>query len=239
MSEGGWEGRVRSVVAAITDGSTASPGQLCGLSDDVIRLIESDQPARPAEAYRLFLQLIGSGAGFFLQGSDVYYPKMLGLKEAACDLLSENESPFVFENSDRVFLMHQGYCFDFLRGSGPDPEVWSYSEGSSADTIATRTTQLCRLDGTRRRAAYAASVCLAEVFAQDVVVNSRDTRHARVRFGHGRDLMAGDAWFTTRDSLSSPPTAMPVLGAGARHRRIPGVATGASPRSRPGPRLGS
>jgi hypothetical protein len=30
VSEAGWEGRVRSVVAAITDGSTASPGQLCG-----------------------------------------------------------------------------------------------------------------------------------------------------------------------------------------------------------------
>jgi hypothetical protein len=139
VSEGGWEGRVRSVVAAITDGSTASPGQLCGLSEDVIRLIESDQPARLAGAYRLFLQLIGGGAGFFLRGSDVYYPKMLDLKEAACDLLSENESPFVLEDSDRVFLMHQGYCFDFLRGSGPDPEVWSYSEGSSAGTVPERT----------------------------------------------------------------------------------------------------
>jgi hypothetical protein len=64
---------------------------------------------------------------------------MLGLKQEACDLLSENESPFVFENSDRVFLMHQGYCFDFLRGSGPDPEVWSYSEGSSVGAIPERT----------------------------------------------------------------------------------------------------
>jgi hypothetical protein len=138
VSESGWEDRVRSVVAAITDGSTASPGQLCGLSEDVIRLIESDQPARLAEAYRLFLQLIGSGAGFFLRGSAVYYPAMLGLKKAACDLLSENGSPFVFEDSDRVFLMHQGYCFDFLRGSSPDPEVWSYSEGSSAGNVPER-----------------------------------------------------------------------------------------------------
>ena len=139
VSEGGWESRVRSVVAAITDGSTASPGQLCGLSEDVIRLIESDQPARLAAAYRLFLQLIGSAAGFFLAGSAVYYPAMLGLKEAARDLLSENASPFAFEDSDRVFLMHQGYCFDFMRGSGPDPEVWSYSEGSSAGNVPERT----------------------------------------------------------------------------------------------------
>jgi hypothetical protein len=139
VSEEGWEGRVRSVVAAIADGSTASPGQLCGLSEEVIRLIEADQPARLAEAYRLFLQLIGSDAGFFLQGSDVYYPKMLGLKKAACDLLSDNGSPFAFEDSDRVFLMHQGYSFDFLRGSGPDPEVWSYSEGRGAGAVPERT----------------------------------------------------------------------------------------------------
>jgi hypothetical protein len=51
VSEDGWEGRVRGVVAAITDGSTASPGQLCGLSEDVIGLIESDQPARLAGAF--------------------------------------------------------------------------------------------------------------------------------------------------------------------------------------------
>ncbi|MGW2838181.1 hypothetical protein ACWCWD_10345 [Streptomyces sp. NPDC001493] len=24
--------------------------------------------------------------------------------------------------------MHQGYQFDFLRGEGPDPEVWTYRE---------------------------------------------------------------------------------------------------------------
>jgi hypothetical protein len=35
--------------------------------------------------------------------------------------------------------MHQGYSFDFLRGSGPDPEVWSYSEGGSANNVAERT----------------------------------------------------------------------------------------------------
>jgi hypothetical protein len=29
-----------------------------------------------------------------------------------------------------VFLMHQGYHFLFMRGDGPDPQVWSYSEGA-------------------------------------------------------------------------------------------------------------
>jgi hypothetical protein len=29
--------------------------------------------------------------------------------------------------------MHQCYQFDFMRGSGADPEVWSYSEGHNGD----------------------------------------------------------------------------------------------------------
>lgn len=131
VSDEGWEERVRGVVAAITDGITARSEELRGLSEDVIREVELDQPAGLPEAYRLFLVLIGGGAGRFFQGSDVYYPRILGLWESARELLAENESPFVLEGSDRVILMHQGYYFDFLRGSGPDPEVWSYEEGSS------------------------------------------------------------------------------------------------------------
>lgn len=139
MSDAGWEDRVRRIVTALADGSTASPGQLLGLSEDVINQIELDQPARLPEAYRLFLQLIGGGAGYFLRDSDVYHPKMLGLREAACELLAENDSSFVFTRSDRVFLMHQGYSFDFLRGSDPDPEVWSYSEVSSIGNAPAQT----------------------------------------------------------------------------------------------------
>ncbi|WP_328891960.1 hypothetical protein [Streptomyces sp. NBC_00316] len=37
------------------------------------------------------------------------------------------------EPTDRVFFVHQGYQFEFMRGTGPDPEVWSYSEGEHAD----------------------------------------------------------------------------------------------------------
>ena len=136
MSDKGWEERVRAAVAITTDGITATPDELRGLPEDVIREIELDQPAGLPEAYRLFLALIGGGAGRFFQGSDIYYPGILGLWESARELLAENESPFVLEDSDRVILMHQGYHFDFLRGPGPDPEVWWYGEGSSRGNVA-------------------------------------------------------------------------------------------------------
>ncbi|WP_225448415.1 SMI1/KNR4 family protein [Streptacidiphilus sp. P02-A3a] len=102
--------------------------QVRGLSDDEIHRIECDQSAPLGAAYRCFLKLIGGGAGHFMQGSDVFYPEIIGLGEAARDLLAENAVPFDLAESDRVILMHQGYQFDFLRGTGPDPEVWSYYE---------------------------------------------------------------------------------------------------------------
>ncbi|MER6443113.1 SMI1/KNR4 family protein [Streptomyces sp. NPDC001185] len=125
--------RVRAVVGAITDGTTARPDQLQGLPAEVVLAVERDQQAPMADAYREFLSLIGGGAGRFMQGEDVYHPRVLGLGSAARELLEENESPFLFEPTDRVFSMHQGYQFDFMRGTGPDPEVWSYSGGEHAD----------------------------------------------------------------------------------------------------------
>jgi hypothetical protein len=97
--------RVRALVAAIADGVTATAEQ--------------------------FLESVGRGAGHFLQGSDVFYPSVLGSGNAARELLAENGVRFGWTAEDRVILMHQGYQFDFLRGVGPDPEVWSYCEGST------------------------------------------------------------------------------------------------------------
>jgi hypothetical protein len=132
-AEGGLspEERVRAAVAVITDGTTAVPDEVRGLPDQVIREVEGDQPAPLGDAYRCFLAMAGGGAGRFLQGSDVFHPQIMGLWAAARELLEENDSVFVLEETDRVILMHQGYQFDFLRGPGPDPEVWSYCEVNS------------------------------------------------------------------------------------------------------------
>jgi len=125
--------RVQAVVDAITDGTTAVPDQLHGLPAERILEVERDQQAPMADAYREFLSLIGSGVGRFMRGEHVYHPDVLGLGTAARELLEENHSSFRFEPADRVFFMHQGYQFEFMRGAGPDPEVWSYSEGMHAD----------------------------------------------------------------------------------------------------------
>lgn len=106
--------RVGALVAAIADGVTAAVEQLHGLTQREIDEIEHG----------------GGGAGHFLQGSDVFHPLVLGLGQAARELLEDNRVPFTWTPEDRVIPMHQGYQFDVLRGRGPDPEVWSYSEGA-------------------------------------------------------------------------------------------------------------
>ncbi|NGN63761.1 SMI1/KNR4 family protein [Streptomyces sp. A7024] len=121
--------RIAAVASAIVDGITAIPGQVRGLSEETIREIERDQPAPLCEAYRCFLSLLGGGAGRLFQGTDVFYPDVMGLREGALELLEENGFPFELQETDRVFYMHQGYLFWFLRGTGPDPEVWGYGEG--------------------------------------------------------------------------------------------------------------
>lgn len=125
------EDRVRAVLTVIADGTTAAVGQIHGLPEASIQEVEADQAAPVGEAYRCFLALAGGGAGRFMQGSDVFHPEVLGLWADARELLEENGSQFALEPSDRVIYMHQGYQFDFLRGSGPDPEVWSYCEAAS------------------------------------------------------------------------------------------------------------
>ncbi|MFD6080571.1 SMI1/KNR4 family protein [Streptomyces hydrogenans] len=125
------EALVRTLVASVADGTTATADGLRGLSADELDEIERDQPAPLGAAYACFLRLVGGGAGHFFQGSDVFYPHVIGLREAADELLRENQEPFHLRSSDRVIFMHQGYQFEFLRGEGPNPEVWTYSEGDA------------------------------------------------------------------------------------------------------------
>jgi hypothetical protein len=129
--------RIQELVAMIADGVTATEEQLRGLTPSELHEVEFGQSAPLAATYRRFLELVGRGAGHFLAGSGVFYPVVLGLGEAARELLAENEVPFTLAHTDRVILMHQGYQFDFLRGSDPDPEVWSYCEGTLEKPIMT------------------------------------------------------------------------------------------------------
>jgi hypothetical protein len=151
--------RVRTCLDAVCDGTTATHDDVRGLGDDVIRVIDGDQPGPLSGAYRCFLQTAGGGAGRFLQGSDVFHPQVIGLRAAAQELL--HGTGFELRADDRVILMHQGTQFDFLRGPGEDPEVWSYCEGSVLRRSHGRFTEWLRdnADEQTRAWAHLASWC--------------------------------------------------------------------------------
>jgi hypothetical protein len=127
------EDRIERLVASIIDGVNCTADQIVGLTEDEIREVELSQPSRLAPPYRRFLELAGAGAGDFLRGSDLFYPVLLELGPWARGTLKENGVKLTLSNTDRVFYMHQGYQFDFLRGDGDDPEVWSYCEGKTPE----------------------------------------------------------------------------------------------------------
>jgi hypothetical protein len=101
-----------------------------------------------------------------MRGSDVFYPRVIGLGESARELLAENDVPFVLTESDRVILMHQGYMFDFLRGPGPDPEVWSYCEGEAPALSFARFTDWLQAQVTQQTKAWARLVPMYEAEKQ-------------------------------------------------------------------------
>jgi hypothetical protein len=121
------EERVRVCLGLIADGTTACVDDIRGLGPGAIQQIDDDQPGPLPDAYRHFLAYAGNGAGRFLQGSEVFHPEVIGLRRAAQELLAEDD---FLTDADRVILMHQGHQFDFLRGDGPDPAVWTYSDGN-------------------------------------------------------------------------------------------------------------
>lgn len=121
-------GRVSCIIEHFSKSPSVLDSPIRGLSEDQLAEVQRDQPAGIGPAYRRFLEIAGSSAGGLFLGSDVFYPRVLGLWVDAQDLLQENSSEFSLTHDDRVVLMHQGYEFNFLRGAGLDPEVWEYSE---------------------------------------------------------------------------------------------------------------
>jgi hypothetical protein len=117
------QAQVRKIVGLIVESGLALPNELLGCSDKEISEIEAAVfPPLPL-AYKWFLKTMGKGAGEFLVGEDVFYPKMLGLKSAAMELMQSLGRKWNLPDKAIVFLGHQGYQFLFFERDTDDPEV--------------------------------------------------------------------------------------------------------------------
>lgn len=80
------------------------------------------------EIYRRFCEKARRSVPPRFVGSDLFNDRF-DLKEAAIELLKENNVENFLSDEDFVFMMHQGYIFYYFKADGnPNPDVWGYTE---------------------------------------------------------------------------------------------------------------
>ncbi|MGG4142194.1 SMI1/KNR4 family protein [Paenibacillus algorifonticola] len=80
------------------------------------------------KTYIEFMKKMGKGVQF-LRGESCLLHDIFDLKEAAIELLEENNFEKKLSNDEFVFWMHQGYMFCFFNlTEGDNPSIYFYSE---------------------------------------------------------------------------------------------------------------
>ncbi|WP_459749859.1 SMI1/KNR4 family protein [Pseudomonas sp. 3A(2025)] len=109
---------------------------LVGCSDVDIALIEQYFGCKAPLAYREFLTVAGRSAGKIFCGVDIFYPRLLGLKFEAEELLDELGLSGLLPADAKVLCMHQGYGINYFLPISDDPPAFQFFEGQSSTTKA-------------------------------------------------------------------------------------------------------
>lgn len=109
----------------------AEPHEIVGCTEAEIETLMTDQGITfLPELYRQFLLILGKQSGLLFQGTDAQYKYLMGMKEAAVELLQENGNPFDLPSDAFVFRMHQGYEFLYFLTADKheNPPIYRYLE---------------------------------------------------------------------------------------------------------------
>ena len=103
--------------------------------EEIVQLEQRMHVSFP-QAYKEFLLWMGHKGGALFIGSACFFADLPSLRQAAENLLQEDQAPLSLPQDALVFFMHQGYSFDFLRTSeGEDPPVYFYLEDNGQTTF--------------------------------------------------------------------------------------------------------
>ena len=124
---------VTNIRMILLESGLAEPNDVQGCTQAEIAEIEARTSMSLPSVYHKFLLQVGRRAGLFYEGSDMFYPRVLELREAACELLQEAHNNFVLPIDAFVFFMHQGYQFMYFRvvAGDDDPPIYNYIEGDT------------------------------------------------------------------------------------------------------------
>lgn len=115
------------------------PEELHGCNELEIRELEAHFQFRLPLAYREFMKLAGKGAGSFFKGTDIFFPRVLGLQSEAMGLLAELGKSTILGTCAKVFCMHQGYEINYFLSEEEDPPIFQFFEGQESPTKAWNT----------------------------------------------------------------------------------------------------
>ncbi|HQU93948.1 MAG TPA: SMI1/KNR4 family protein [Pyrinomonadaceae bacterium] len=120
----------------VLDSGLSTYWSMSGCSQSEIQRLESTIDLKLPVEYEAFLRKMGHGAGRFMQGTDMFYPRLLDNRSAAEEALEREGFPFYLLPSMFVFSSHQGYIFHLFDCDThlEDPPVLGFQEGEPALT---------------------------------------------------------------------------------------------------------
>lgn len=130
MNRAAADAKIKALAARLIERGVASEDMLLGCTPGEIDEVEGAVGLPLPLVYRAWLARMGRMAGWFYQGTDMFYPQLLGLTNAAQRLVGEDQASLALPPDAIAFSMHQGYQFLFFRAlEGDDPAVYYYMEG--------------------------------------------------------------------------------------------------------------
>jgi hypothetical protein len=125
---------VDTLLARMHDAGSLTRTCLEPCSSEEVQIVRHHFSGWLPPAYESFLRHCGRGAGRLFAGSEIFYPELLELQDAAAELLAQAGDRPVLPPTAKVFFMHQGYEFCFFTPTASDPPVFQYVEGQPSFT---------------------------------------------------------------------------------------------------------
>lgn len=123
---------VRKIFDTLVIQKSISRASLVGCNSAEIGIVQKHFGCDLPGEYYDFLSIAGRSAGKIFQGTDIFYPRVLELKDEARELLMELDVPHLLPADAKIFCMHQGYEINYFLPGSNNPPVFQFFEGQSS-----------------------------------------------------------------------------------------------------------
>src|SRR2546427_7970561 len=97
-----------AIISCLIDKKICTKEEMEGCSLENVEMLEKNASLSLPLQYREFLLGIGRGAGILFQGTDIFFPSIIGLKTDAVNLLKDRKSTRL--NSSHSQISYAVFC---------------------------------------------------------------------------------------------------------------------------------